>query len=108
MLNQTLVVPKGAAPQAGYYPGVAPASQAGRGAQLATAGMRLVGGPESKPVLEIDERHCRWIDGQAQCRSWPVKNRPNPDKYCAGHLRKVAATNGPQPTADQGLRSAAS
>ena len=105
-MNQALVMQKGQALQHSYYPGVAPAASAGRGAQLATAGMRLVAGPESEHV-EIDERHCRWMNGKAQCGSWPVKNKPNPDMYCAGHLRKVAATNGPQPTADQGLRTAA-
>jgi hypothetical protein len=107
-MNQALVSRSGTSLQAGYYPGVSPAASGGRGAQLATQGMRLIAGGEHTPEWTPDERHCQWVAGEAQCMSWPVKNKPNPERYCAGHMKKVAATNGPQPTADQGLRTAAS
>lgn len=61
---------------------------------------------EWTPPITVDERHCQWVEGDAQCRSWPVK-KDNPQRFCAGHLKKVAATNGPQSPADQGLRTTA-
>lgn len=67
----------------------------------------FIGGGEEY-VPPVDERHCQWAEGGGQCRSWPVKNKDNPQRLCAGHMKKVAATNnGPDASADSGLRSAA-
>ena len=103
-MPQQLTVPKGAALAAGYYPGAAQVNRTGRSEGTS---VRLVAGPEYKAPFTVDERHCHYVDGEAQCGSWPVKNKPNPEQFCAGHMRKLEADSGAEPTGDQGLRSSA-
>ena len=70
-------------------------------------GVRPFIGGSDEYTPPADERHCQWMFDGAQCQSWPVKNKDNPQRLCAGHMKKVAATDGPNASADQGLRSAA-
>lgn len=103
-MPQQLTVRKGTAPAEGYYPGVAHISRVGRSVG---PDVRLVAGPEVKPEFSLDERHCHYAENEVQCGSWPVKNKPNPEQFCAGHMRKLEAANGAEPTGDQGLRTSA-
>lgn len=65
----------------------------------------FVGGT-AEYIPPADERHCQWMDGGVQCGSWPVRKPEvdNPNRYCAGHLRKANGANAP---ADQGLHQVA-
>lgn len=110
MSDIAVIIPTGAAIAGSYGPDVAPYNTGVGGAMALPSARRVATGVDYKPELVLDPKHCQWHEADAdgndsQCGSWPVK-KDNPERYCAGHMKKAA--NGAQPRPDQDVRTDAS
>lgn len=91
---RSLQVPNGAAlAGSGYGVDSAPARSLG-----VADSARVAGGGEFRAPMFLDPKHCQYISvsdagDDYQCRSWPVTKDgvDNPNRLCAGHLRKQLA-----------------